>query len=309
MSIDQLISAIKSKKSPIVVGLDPRLEQIPAEIVEKYEQEGFRPYDVVKNSLIEFNKGIIDAVKDIVPALKPQVAFYEQYGLAGMEAYAETCRYGKEAGLYIIADVKRGDIGSTSKAYSLGHLGKVNFGEEQLNSFEADSVTVNPYLGDDCLSEFVDEIKEYDKGMFVLVKTSNKSSDQLQNLEVGGQKIYEVVGGLVNNWSQQTIGSNGYSPVGAVVGATYPSEMDTLRKVMPNSYFLVPGYGAQGGGGQDVVNAFNEDGLGAVVNSSRGIIFAYKKSGLPYKEAARQAALAMQEDINSALEQAGKKYW
>lgn len=309
MSIDQLISAIIQKRSPIVVGLDPRLEQIPKEIVQKYETMGHRPYDVVKNSLIEFNKGIIDAVKDLVPALKPQVAFYEQYGLAGMEAYAETCRYGKEAGLYIIADVKRGDIGSTSKAYSLGHLGKVNYQEEQMNSFEADSVTVNPYLGDDCLGEFVDEITTFDKGMFVLVKTSNKTSAQLQNLSVDGKTIYEIVGGIVNEWSQKTLGAKGYSPVGAVVGATYPSEMDTLRKVMPNSYFLVPGYGAQGGGGQDVVNAFNEDGLGAIVNSSRGIIFAYKKSTLSYTEAAREATLAMQKDINDALEASGKRYW
>lgn len=309
MSINKLISDIIQKKSPIVVGLDPRLDQLPKEIIEKYEAQGCTAYELVKKSLIEFNKGIIDSVKDIVPALKPQVAFYEQYGLAGMEAYAETCRYGKEAGLYIIADVKRGDIGSTSKAYSLGHLGKVHYKETQLNDFEADSVTVNPYLGDDCLGEFVDEIKQYDKGMFVLVKTSNKSSDQLQNLIVGDKTIYEVVGGLVNDWSQKTIGSKGYSPVGAVVGATYPSEMDTLRKVMPNSYFLVPGYGAQGGGGQDVVNAFNDDGLGAIVNSSRGIIFAYKKSDLPYKEAAREATLAMQKDINDALEVAGKRYW
>jgi len=309
MSINKLISDIIQKKSPIVVGLDPRLDQLPKEIIEKYEAQGCTAYELVKKSLIEFNKGIIDSVKDIVPALKPQVAFYEQYGLAGMEAYAETCRYGKEAGLYIIADVKRGDIGSTSKAYSLGHLGKVHYKETQLNDFEADSVTVNPYLGDDCLGEFVDEIKQYDKGMFVLVKTSNKSSDQLQNLTVGDKTIYEVVGGLVNDWSQKTIGSKGYSSVGAVVGATYPSEMDTLRKVMPNSYFLVPGYGAQGGGGQDVVNAFNDDGLGAIVNSSRGIIFAYKKSDLPYKEAAREATLAMQKDINDALEVAGKRYW
>lgn len=309
MSINQLIEGIIQKRSPIVVGLDPRLEQLPEAIINKYEAEGCSPYDVVKNSLIEFNKGIIDSVKDLVPAIKPQVAFYEQYGLAGMEAYAETCKYGKEAGLYVIADVKRGDIGSTSKAYSLGHLGKVLYKDTQLNDFEADCVTVNPYLGDDCLGEFVDEIKTLDKAMFVLVKTSNKSSEQLQNLVVGDQKIYEVVGGLVNDWCQKTIATKGYSPVGAVVGATYPSEMDTLRKVMPNAYFLVPGYGAQGGGGKDVVNAFNDDGLGAIVNSSRGIIFAYKKSDLSYQEAAREATLAMQKDINTALEEAGKKYW
>ncbi|MBN2899134.1 MAG: orotidine-5'-phosphate decarboxylase [Clostridia bacterium] len=309
MSINQLIEGIIAKKSPIVVGLDPRMEQLPEEIIKTYEDQGCSPYDIVKNSLIEFNKGIIDSVKDLVPAVKPQVAFYEQYGLAGMEAYAETCRYAKASGLYVIADVKRGDIGSTSKAYSLGHLGKVLYKESKLNDFEADSVTVNPYLGDDCLGEFVDEIKAYDKGMFVLVKTSNKSSEQLQNLSVEGKKIYEIVGEMVNDWCQKTIGSKNYSPVGAVVGATYPSEMDTLRKVMPNAYFLVPGYGAQGGGGKDVVNAFNADGLGAIVNSSRGIIFAYKNSGLPYKEAARQATLEMQTDINTALEEAGKKYW
>lgn len=308
MSINYLIEQIKSKKSPVVVGLDPRIESIPEEISKKHF--GKLPLEeAIRETLIEFNKGIIDGVYDIVPAVKPQIAFYEQYGLEGMKAYLETCRYAKEKGLYVIGDIKRGDIGSTSKAYSNAHLGRVDVNGQSVENFTVDSVTVNPYLGDDCMKEFVDDITAYDKGMFILVKTSNKTSSQLQNLKADGKFIYEIVGEMVDEWSQKTIGKYGYSPIGAVVGATYPEEMDTLRSIMKNSYFLVPGYGAQGGGGKDVVNAFNEDGLGAVVNSSRGIIFAYKNCDDDFATAARNAAIAMNEDINHELEKAGKKYW
>jgi len=309
MSINNLVEQIKTKKSPIVVGLDPRIEMIPNEIKDKYFDKYGNTLEAVKHALIEFNRGIIDAVHDLVPAVKPQIAFYEKYGIEGLIAYKDACTYAKAKGLHIIADIKRGDIGSTSKAYSEAHIGFTDINGEKVRAFEADSVTVNPYLGDDCLKEFVDDIKTFDKGMWVLVKTSNKSSDQLQNLVVEGDTIYKKVGDLVNNWSQSTIQSCGYSPIGAVVGATFPEEAELLREVMPNSYFLVPGYGAQGATGKDIVNCFNKDGLGAIVNSSRGITFAYLKRGKDYQTAAREAVLEMQEDINTALVDAGKKYF
>lgn len=309
MSINKLVQGIINKKSPIVVGLDPRIEQIPAEVKDKYFEEYGHTLEAVQHAFIEFNRGIIDAVADLVPAVKPQIAFYEKYGIEGLIAYKDACNYAKAKGLHVIADIKRGDIGSTSQAYSNAHIGLTDINGEKVSAFFSDSVTVNPYLGDDCLKEFVDDIKTYDKGMWVLVKTSNKSSEQLQNLEVEGETIYKKVGDLVNNWSQQTVDTCGYSPIGAVVGATFPQEADLLRKVMPTSYFLVPGYGAQGATGKDIVNCFNEDGLGAIVNSSRGIIFAYLKKDTDYKTAARQAVEEMREDINSALVDAGKKYF
>lgn len=309
MSINKLVEGIKAKRSPIVVGLDPRIEQIPNEVKDKYFAEHGNTFKAVELSIKEFNRGIIDAIADLVPAVKPQIAFYEKYGIEGLLAYKDACDYAKQKGLYVIADVKRGDIGSTSKAYSEAHIGVTDINGEKHQAFFSDSATVNPYLGDDCLKEFVDDIETYDKGMFVLVKTSNKSSEQLQNLKVEGKHIYEIVAGLVNDWSQKTIKECGYSPVGAVVGATFPGEAETLRALMPNTYFLVPGYGAQGATGKDIVNCFNEDGLGAIVNSSRGITFAYQKvEGKDYKEAARDAVIAMKEDINSALEAAGKNY-
>lgn len=309
MSINKLVEQIKEKRSPIVVGLDPRIELIPDEVKSKYFEKYGNTLEAVKYSLIEFNRGIIDAVCDLVPAVKPQIAFYEKYGIEGLIAYKDACSYAKENNLHVIADIKRGDIGSTSKAYSEAHLGYTEINGEKVQAFESDSITVNPYLGDDCLKEFVDDIKAYDKGMFVLVKTSNKSSEQLQNLVVDGETVYKKVGDLVNNWSQKTIASCGYSPIGAVVGATFPEEAVLLRKVMPNSYFLVPGYGAQGATGRDIVNCFNEDGLGAIVNSSRGITFAYLNNDKDYKTAARDAVIDMKDDINEALIAAGKPYF
>lgn len=309
MSINKLVEGIIKKQSPIVVGLDPRIEQIPEEVKNKHFEKYGETLEAVKHAFIEFNRGIIDAVSDLVPAVKPQIAFYEKYGIEGLIAYKDACDYAKEKGLHVIADIKRGDIGSTSKAYSDAHLGLTDINGKKVSAFFSDSVTVNPYLGDDCLKEFVEDIKSYDKGMWVLVKTSNKSSEQLQNLTVDGETIYQKVGELVDAWSQQTIDTCGYSPIGAVVGATFPEEADLLRKVMPNSYFLVPGYGAQGATGKDIVNCFNNDGLGAIVNSSRGIIFAYLKSDKDYKTAAKEAVISMKEDINQALIDAGKKYY
>lgn len=309
MVSDKLIRAIISKKSPIVVGLDPRLESIPSEILESSFKMHGETLKGAAESILEFNKGIIDSIYDLVPAVKPQIAFYEQYGVEGMAAYKETCEYAHSKGLIVIADVKRGDIGTTSKAYSIAHLGKVKVGSQLISAFEADFATVNPYLGDDCMREFMDEVKTFEKGLFVLVKTSNKTSGQLQDLEVEDGKVYDKVAELVSNWNDSLVGEMGYSPVGAVVGATYPSELEHLRQKMPKAIFLVPGYGAQGGGAKDVVGAFNADGLGAIVNSSRGIIFAYEGSNLEYKEAARKATLEMREDINRTLENADKKYW
>ena len=321
MISDLLIESIIEKKSPIVVGLDPRLEGIPSDILnENFEKYG-ETLKAAAESILAFNIGIIDAIYDLVPAVKPQIAFYEQYGVEGLEAYKKTCDYAKSKNLIVVADVKRGDIGSTSKAYSLAHLGKIKIGNTLHSAFEADYATVNPYLGDDCLKEFIEEVKQFDKGIFVLVKTSNKTSGQLQDLVVLSDevcyadsnekqmKVYEKVAKIVSDWNEKYIGKTGYSPVGAVVGATYPEELIALRKQMPKAIFLVPGYGAQGGGAKDVVNAFNEDGLGAIINSSRGIILSYEGTNANYQEAARKATIEMRDAINSELEKNSKKYW
>lgn len=309
MLMERLIEKIIEKKSPIVVGLDPRLENLPQELVLSSFKKHGESLKAVSEAIVAFNKAIIDAVHDLVPAVKPQIAFYEQYGLEGMRAYLESCEYAKAKGLIVIGDIKRGDIGTTSKAYSIAHLGTVHVGAHTFKAFDTDIITVNPYLGDDCLKEFMDEVKVEDKGLFVLVKTSNKSSGQIQDLAVDGEKVYEKVANMVASWNEKTLGPSGYSPIGAVVGATYPAEMDLLRLKMPHAFFLVPGYGAQGGTAKDIVGAFNQDGLGAVINSSRGIIYAFENSNLSYAEAARNATLTMRDDINEALENVGKVYW
>lgn len=311
MFIDALIIKIKEKRSNVVVGLDPALESIPQGVREKNYKIYGKTLEAVGEILFEFNKEIIDHVFDIVPAVKPQIAFYEQYGLEGMKAYLRTCNYASQKGLIVIGDVKRGDIGSTSRAYSNAHLGNVDIEGKIEEAFAVDAITTNPYLGDDCLGEFMEDIKEKDKGMFVLVKTSNPTSGQIQDLVVKGEKIYEVVAKMVDKWSQQTLGESGYASVGAVVGATYKEESRNLRKIMPNSYFLVPGYGAQGGTAEDIIDCFNEDGLGALINSSRAIIYAYKNGahGEKYGEAARKETLNMRDAINDALEKNGKCYW
>jgi len=297
---DRLVEAIKKKGSAICVGLDPRLDKIPGFIREKAAKtSGDDKLKLAAEAIIEFNKGIIDAVADLVPVVKPQVAFYEIFGEEGMRAYRETLDYAHEKDLITIADVKRNDIGSTAEAYASAYLGEV---------FDADSGTVNAYLGSDGVKPFVKVAADAGKGLFVLVKTSNKSSGELQDLFVWDEKakgkdacaLYEIMGGYVDSWGADEIGESGYSLVGAVVGATFPSQAKVLREIMPNAFFLVPGYGAQGGGAADVAPCFNKDGLGAIVNSSRGIIFAYEEAGKReegFAEAAREATLAMKMDL------------
>ncbi len=305
--IDRLIEGIIKTNAPIVVGLDPQLKFIPQSIQQKAFAEHGETLEGAAAAIVEFNKGIVDAVCDLVPAVKPQIAMYEQYGLAGLGAFKETIDYCHQKGLLVLGDVKRGDIGSTSGAYALAHLGKVKVGSKEIAAFDEDFATVNPYLGSDGVKPFIDVCKAENKGIFVLVKTSNPSSGELQDRIVDGKPLYEEMGRLVDEWGADTVGACGYSEVGAVVGATYPEMGKVLRSIMPKSYILVPGYGAQGGKGKDLVHFFNEDGLGAIVNSSRGIIAAwqneayakYGESG--YAEASRQAVLDMRADIAEAL--------
>ena len=303
---DKLVAAVKKKGNPICVGLDPRLNQIPKVIINRaLVGKDKSPTQAAAYAIIEFNKGIIDAVADIVPVVKPQIAFYEIYGAEGVRAYEETLKYAKSKGLLTIADAKRNDIGSTAQAYAKSFLGEVEIFEDEnevvMPIFDADSVTINPYLGWDGIKPFIDEAEKYGKGMFILVKTSNNSSGDLQDLEMAnGMAFYEMVGHLVDSWGADLVGESGYNSVGAVVGATYPEQAKKLRKIMPNSIFLVPGYGAQGGGAADVAPCFNKDGLGAIVNSSRGIIFAYERLGFDpnaYAEAAQAAVLEMKNDL------------
>lgn len=304
---DKLIEAVKKKGNPICVGLDPRLNQIPKSIIEKALSGGEKsPTVAAAAAILEFNKGIIDAVADLVPVVKPQIAFYEIFGADGVRAFEETIKYAKNKGLLTIADAKRNDIGSTAEAYARAFLGEVEIfeGEQEIIQpiFDADSITINAYLGWDGVKPFVEECAKYDKGFFVLVKTSNKSSGDLQDLEMkDGRTVYEILGHLIDSWGANDIGENGYSFVGAVVGATYPEQSKKLRAIMPNSIFLVPGYGAQGGTAADVKHCFNKDGLGAVVNNSRGIIFAYEDMEMSedaYQDAARKAVLKMKEDLS-----------
>lgn len=301
MLSDRLISEIIKKESPIVVGLDPRLDMIPEEIRNKHFKIYGETLKAVSECIIEFNRGIIDAITPHVPAVKPQIAFYEQYGIEGLIAYQDACMYAKENGLIVVGDVKRGDIGSTSKAYSIAHLGKTIVGSNKFSTFEVDFATINPYLGDDCMQEFMEEIDLYDKGIFILVKTSNKTSGQLQDLVVSGEMVYEKAASMVNHWSEKHYGNSGYSAIGAVVGATYPEELKALRKKMSRAIFLVPGYGAQGGGAKDIIGAFDKEGLGALINNSRGILYAYMKKGGDYKSAAERATMEMKMAISKEM--------
>lgn len=304
---DRLIEQIQAKKSAVCVGLDPRLSKIPSFIQEAALKEN--PKNKLKaaaEAIIEFNKGIIDEVHDLVPCVKPQIAFYELFAEEGMRAYRETIEYAKSKGLLVIADAKRNDIGSTAEAYAQAFLGETDLFGESKAVFDADALTVTPYLGWDGIKPFASECKKYGKGIFILVKTSNPSSGDLQDLQMkDANSVYEIIGNFVESWGADELGEKGYSSIGAVVGATYPDQAEKLRKIMPQSIFLVPGYGAQGGGAKDVKPCFNEDGLGAIVNSSRGIIFAYEKSDKydegNYGKAARAAVLAMNEDLGKIL--------
>ena len=302
--INKLITNIRKTNAPIVVGLDPMLSYIPEHIQKKAFAEYGETLEGAAEAIWQFNKEIIDKTYDLIPAVKPQIAMYEQFGIPGLEAFSRTVKYAKEKNLVIIGDVKRGDIGSTSAAYAVAHLGRVNVGTKSYSAFDEDFATVNPYLGSDGIKPFIDVCKEEKKGIFILVKTSNPSSGELQDLLVGDEHIYEKVAQCVNKWNEETIGKSGYGAVGAVVGATYPEQAKVLRKLMPKSYFLVPGYGAQGGGAEGVKPCFNEDGLGAIVNSSRGIMCAYKKGDWKeeqFAEAARAEAIRMKNDLTSVL--------
>lgn len=309
--INELIAKIKKTGAPIVVGLDPTLKLIPKHLLEKaYKEYGENPEGVAQ-AVVEYNKGIVDAVADLVPAVKPQIAMYEQFGIPGLIAYQKTISYCKEKGFVVIGDIKRGDIGSTSEAYAVGHLGRVTIGRTDFRGFEEDFATVNPYLGSDGVKPFIDVCRKEKRGIFILVKTSNPSSGEFQDQKIDGRPLYELVGEKVAAWGEALLG-DGYSYVGAVVGATYPEQGRILRKLMPRTYILVPGYGAQGGKGADLVHFFNEDGLGAIINSSRGIIAAYQQEAYAaygeenYADAARQAVLDMRADIKNALDAAGK---
>lgn len=304
MSVDLLVEKIKEKGNPSVAGLDPKIDYVPEYIRKKAYAEYGQNLKGATEAIWEFNKGLIDALYDVVPAVKPQSAFYEMYGLYGEEVMHRTISYAKEKGLYIILDVKRNDIGSTAEAYSKAYLGKTMVDGVECDACGVDCVTVNPYLGTDGVLPFVNDCKTYDKAIFALVKTSNPSSGEMQDLMVDDKHIYEKVAECVNKWNEDTIGKSGYGAVGAVVGATYPEQAVVLRKLMPKSYFLVPGYGAQGGGAEGVKPCFNSDGLGAIVNSSRGIMCAYKKGDWKeeqFAEAARAEALRMKADLLSVL--------
>ena len=303
MSFDVLQDKILALQNPTVAGLDPKPDYIPKHIMDRRTAEKGETLEAVADAYLEFNQGLIDALCDIIPAVKPQSAFYELLGPAGVEVLKKTSDYAQAKGLYVIGDVKRGDIGSTAEAYSEAYLGSVKIGATELVPFGFDSVTVNAYLGSDGVKPFLETCKRMSKTIFVLVKTSNPSSAELQDLTIGERKLYTVMGDLMADLAEDTVGRHGYSCVGAVVGATYPEELKFLRERLKTTFFLVPGYGAQGGGASDVAGAF-ADGRGAIINSSRGIICAWKKTGndgQDYQEAARAEALRMRDDLRSVI--------
>jgi len=299
MIIDKLIDKIIMMGNPSVVGLDPQLDFVPEHILkDAYGAYGYTS-KACAEAIFRFNTEIIDEIYDIVPAVKPQIAMYEMFGYEGIDAYIKTIKYAKSKGLFVIADAKRGDIASTGLAYAKAFLGKVKIADTQNQAFDADFLTINPYLGQDSIEPFIDECKVNDKGLFILVKTSNPGSGMLQDILSDGKPIYEIVGSYVEEWGNSLRGAHGFSSIGAVVGATHKEQAKRLREVMPHTFMLVPGYGAQGGTAEDLSVCFNKEGLGAIVNSSRGIIAAYKGKLEPkdHAKAARQAAIAMRDDI------------
>lgn len=305
-AIDNLIEKIKETNSPIVMGLDPRYEMIPEIVRKKYSND----LEGISKAILEYNKELIDNTYDIIPAIKPQLAFYEMFGIEGMKAFKETCEYAKEKGMIVIADAKRGDIGSTAKGYSNAYLGKATIGKEEIEVFKnIDFLTVNPYMGVDSIKPFIEDCIKYDKGIFVLVKTSNPSSGELQDLKLeNGQTVYEHVAELVEEWGKEIRGKYNYSSVAAVVGATYPKQLEEIRKKAPHTYFLIPGYGAQGGKAEDIALGFDANGLGGIVNASRSLMCAYKAeewkekySEEEYGKATRAEAIKMKDELNRAI--------
>ena len=305
-AIDDLIEKIKETGNPTVMGLDPRYDMIPEIVRNKYSNN----LEGIAESILEYNKELIDNTYDIIPAIKPQLAFYEMFGLEGMKAFKETCKYAKEKGMLVIADAKRGDIGSTAKGYSNAYLGQTPIGDDKVEVFEnIDFLTVNPYLGVDSITPFVEDCAKYGKGIFVLVKTSNPSSGELQDLKLeNGKTVYEHVASLVEKWGEDLIGKYGYSSVAAVVGATYPDQLKEIREKAPHTYFLIPGYGAQGGKAEDIALGFDENGLGGIVNASRSLMCAYKSDKWKnefeekdYAKATRAEAIRMRDELQQAI--------
>lgn len=303
--IDILIEKIKETGNPTVMGLDPRYEMLPKCVTEKYPTT----LEGVAQAIVEYNKALIDATCDIIPAIKPQIAFYEMYGIPGMQAFKETCEYAKQKGMIVIADIKRGDIGSTAQGYSNAYLGKTKIGENEESIYDIDFVTVNPYMGTDCVKPFIEDCKKYNKGLFILVKTSNPSSGELQDLKLeNGEEVYTRVAKLVENWGEELRGEYNYSSIAAVVGATYPEQLKQIRETAPHTYFLIPGYGAQGGKVEDIALGFDKNGLGGIVNASRSLMCAYKSDKWKdkfeekdYAQATRAEALRMKEELNSVI--------
>ena len=303
--IDQLIEKIKIMKNPTVIGLDPRYEMLPKCVKDKYP----KTLEGVGQAIIEYNKALIDAIYDIIPAIKPQIAFYEMYGIPGMQAFKVTCEYAKQKGMFVIADIKRGDIGSTAQGYSNAYLGKTKIEENEQSLYDIDFVTVNPYMGTDCVKSFIDDCKKYNKGLFILVKTSNPSSGELQDEKLeNGEEVYTRVAKYVEKWGEELRGEYNYSSISAVVGATYPEQLKQLRQIAPHTYFLIPGYGAQGGKAEDIALGFDENGLGGIVNASRSLMCAYKSDmwknkfeEKDYAKATRAEALRMKEELGSKI--------
>lgn len=303
--IDILIEKIKETDNPTVIGLDPRYEMLPRCVVDKYP----KTLEGIAQAIVEYNKKLIDLTCDIIPAVKPQIAFYEMYGIPGMQAFKETCEYAKQKGMVVIADIKRGDIGSTAQGYSNAYLGKTKIGDVEKSIYDIDFVTVNPYMGTDCVKPFIDDCKKYNKGLFILVKTSNPSSGELQDIKLeNGKEVYKEVAELVEKWGEEFVGENGYSSIAAVVGATYPEQLKQIRKIAPHTYFLIPGYGAQGGRVEDIALGFDENKLGGIVNASRSLMCAYKSDKWKdefkekdYAQATRAEAIRMRDELNSVL--------
>lgn len=305
--INKLIEKIKETNNPTVMGLDPRYEMLPRCVTEKYPLN----LEGVAQAIIEYNKALIDATYDIIPAVKPQIAFYEMFGIPGIQAFKKTCEYAKQKGMLVIADIKRGDIGSTAQGYSNAYLGKTKIGDIEQSIFDVDFVTINPYMGTDCVKPFIEDCKKYNKGLFILVKTSNPSSGELQDLKLEtGEEVYTRVAKLVENWGEELRGMYNYSSIAAVVGATYPEQLKQIREIAPHTYFLIPGYGAQGGTAKDIAYGFDQNGLGGIVNASRSLMCAYKSDKWKnefeekdYAKATRAEAIRMRDEINSVLQE------
>ncbi len=309
-AMDRLIKKIKELNNPTVIGMDPKYEMIPDCIKNKYDES----LDGVSTAILEFNKRLIDATCDVIPAVKINIAFYEMYGLKGMETFEETCKYAKEKDMLLIADIKRGDIGNTAKAYSNAFLGRTTIADKEVPIYDVDFVTLSPYMGTDSIKPFIEDCIKYNKGAFVIVKTSNPSSGELQDLKLeSGEEVYTKVANLVENWGKDLVGEYGYSSISAVVGATYPKQLQDLRKVAPHTFFLIPGYGAQGGKAEDIALGFDENGIGGIVNSSRGLMCAYKSdfwkdkySEEEFEKATRAEAIRMRDELNSFIIRKGE---